>query len=73
MYINTSNPILLKDEVGKAKPCTRRLMPTDFSYGYKPVSAPEGVKECPMIRHQPARPEHPDQTTSDQQGLRLHQ
>lgn len=29
----SSNPLLVKDDVGKAKPATRRLPKGDFSYG----------------------------------------
>ena len=49
MLINTSNPLLLKDDVGKPKPCTRKLMPEDFAYGYKPTVTSEGTKECEII------------------------
>ena len=66
MYVRTANPILLKDDVGKAKPCTRRLMPTEFAYGLKPASSQEGVKECEMIRHQSTSGTHPNSTPANQ-------
>ena len=67
MFINTGNPLLLKDGIGKPKPCTRNLMESDFSYGYKQVVSPEGVKECSLIRHsQPDRTQTTRKTTPRQ-------
>ena len=41
----TNNKLLVKEEVGKAKPNLDPLPEKDFVYGYKPKVAKEGVKE----------------------------
>ena len=49
MYLNTNNPLLVKDDVGRAKPPVRELPGNQFTYGYKPPAALEGVKEGMLI------------------------
>lgn len=42
----SGNVLLQKDDVGRAKPCTRKLPPTDWTYGLPDRKDPEGVREC---------------------------
>ena len=73
MYLNTNNPLLVKDDVGKGKPQVRDLPSDKFVYGYKPKAAPEGVKESSLIS--PAHPDHAPPLLDQEpaQGLRADQ
>lgn len=41
----SSNPLLVKDDIGKAKPATRKLPKGDFSYGKPDVKNAESAGE----------------------------
>ena len=43
MFRATSNVLLVKDEVGMARPCTRELPVWGHSYGLPGIKDPEGV------------------------------
>ena len=45
MFRHTTNTLLVKDDVGRAKPSTRDLPPNTFSYGKAAVPDPEGVSQ----------------------------
>jgi Domain of unknown function (DUF4483) len=42
------NPLLIKDEVGRAKPSIYNLPSSDFVYGFAKEKDPEGAKEVTM-------------------------
>jgi hypothetical protein len=55
----TRNPLLVKDDVGKAKPSCYRLPPEDFAYGRPDMPDFEGAREVTMqwvAHHAEARP-----------------
>ena len=85
MYRNTNNPLLLKDDVGRAKPPVHELPSDQFIYGFKPKAATEGVKESCLTS--PSHPNHAsaifdqncakglcqDQPTSSESGIEVGQ
>ena len=52
MFVNPNNPILARDDVGRAKPTTFDLPPDEHLYGKKSDPRVEGVKE---IVHKPIK------------------
>jgi hypothetical protein len=56
----TRNPLLVKDDVGKAKPSCYRLPPEDFAYGRPDMPDFEGAREVTMqwvAHHAEAKPQ----------------
>lgn len=56
----TRNPLLVKDDVGKAKPSCYKLPPEDFAYGRPDMPDFEGAREVTMqwvAHHAEARPQ----------------
>ena len=46
---NYSNPVLMKDDVGKPKPSTYNLPKQDFVYGLPLIRDKEGAKEGNIV------------------------
>ena len=51
MHMNTKNPLLVRNDLGRARPPTHDLPPSDHSYGLKYKARTEGVKD---ILHRPS-------------------
>ena len=45
MFRPTTNVLLVKDNVGRAKPSTRDLPPNNFAYGKAAIPDAEGVSQ----------------------------
>lgn len=60
--INKSNQLLVKDDVGKAKPATRDLPPDGFTFGRPDKKDPEGagVVTSSWKAHEQSRPNLPE-------------
>lgn len=68
MHINPKNPLLVRDELGKAKPSTRDLPPDDHKYGLEYKPRLEGTKE---IIHKPAIHEKPTLPPTDKNFAKI--
>ena len=49
MLVNTTNKLLLRDDVGHSKPTTWNLPPASHAYGLKPKGNQIAVKDC--VKH----------------------
>ena len=60
--INKKNQLLVKDDVGRAKPATRDLPPDGFTYGRadKRDNENAGVVTTSWLMHQQSRPKDPE-------------
>ena len=48
-YLQTNkvnNPLIVRDDVGIAKPCCNKLPSSNFTYGKKPEPDLENAKQC---------------------------
>ena len=48
MFKNSKNQLLVRDDVGKARPSVRDLPTFGHSYGHKPAPDKEGVSACKL-------------------------
>ena len=53
---NSGNVLLQRDDIGRAKPASRKLPPVDWTYGLPDRKDKEGVREC----NSPVSDEHLD-------------
>lgn len=51
MFRRTTNTLLVKDDVGRAKPSTRDLPPSSFAYGKAAVPDAEGVSQGKYLNY----------------------